>query len=139
MKQPDALPATDIGDVLVAGKILSIYNSEMKSRNITGSDQFDHCLAACRATQVTSNPRAVLELMALKEVKDYYAGRIGLYGDGRRRSHSEMRKDNSVDMAANRQGAACPLGESCARRCASYVPESSRIFLKNYIPEWGGE
>jgi len=72
MKQPEALPATDIGDALVAGGILSNYNSEMKSRSITGSDQFYHCLAACRANQVTSNPRVVLELMALKEVKDYY-------------------------------------------------------------------
>jgi len=71
--------------------------------------------------------------MALKEVKDYYAGRVGLYGDGRRRSHSEMQRDNSGDMAANRHGAACKLGENCAERCASYVPVSSRVFLKNYI------
>ncbi|WP_261311847.1 RHS repeat-associated core domain-containing protein [Stenotrophomonas sp. DR822] len=27
MKQPEALPATDIGDALVAGRILSNYNS----------------------------------------------------------------------------------------------------------------
>ena len=136
MKQPEAPPATDIGDALVAGRILSRYNSEMKSRKIRGSDQFYHCLAACRATQVTSNAGVVLELMAMKEVKDYYAGRLGLYGDGTRWSHSEMRIDNEGDMAANRHGAACELGESCARRCASYVPTSSRPFLNNYIPEW---
>jgi len=136
MKQPEAPPATDIGDALVAGRILSRYNSEMKSRNIAGSDQFYHCLAACRATQVTSNAGVVLELMAMKEVKDYYAGRLGLYGDGTRRSHSEMRSDNLSDMAANKRGADCELGENCARRCADYVPVSSRPFLNNYIPEW---
>lgn len=38
-----------------------------------------------------------------------------------------------------RHGAACKLGENCAERCASYVPVSSRVFLKNYIPEWDGE
>ncbi|WP_313436746.1 RHS repeat-associated core domain-containing protein [Stenotrophomonas sp.] len=136
MKQPEAPPATDIGDALVAGRVLSLYSSEMKSRRIKGSDQFYHCLAACRATQITSNAGVVLELMAMKETKDYYAGRLGLYGDGKPKSHSEMRIDNEGDMAANRHGAACKLGESCARRCASYVPTSSRPFLNDYIPEW---
>ena len=136
MKQPEAPPATDIGDAIVAARILSRYNAEMKSRNISGADQFYHCLAACRATQVTSNAGVVLELMAMKETKDYYAGRLGLYGDGTRRTHSEMRDDNLKDMSANKRGASCELGENCARRCADYVPNSSRPFLNDYIPEW---
>jgi RHS repeat-associated protein len=136
MKQPEFESGANRGGA-TAMKILSSLNSEMKSRNIAGSDQFYHCLASCRATQATKNPSLVLEMMALKETKDYYAGRLGLYGDGRRRGHYEMQSDNQQDMAANQLGATCQMGEDCPRRCMGLVPERSRPFLSNYIPEWG--
>lgn len=136
MKQPEFESGANRGGA-TAMKILSSLNSEMKSRNIAGSDQFYHCLASCRATQATKNPGLVLEMMALKETKDYYAGRLGLYGDGRRRGHYEMQSDNQQDMAANQLGATCQMGEDCPRRCMGLVPERSRPFLSNYIPEWG--
>jgi len=137
MKQPELPAAKDLRDSLAAGRMLARYNAEMKSRNIGGSDQFYHCLAACRATQATGNASAVLELMVMKEVKDYYAGRVGLYGGPRMYSHAEMRKDIAGDMAANSHGAGCDLEEDCGRRCANYVPASSRPYLSDYIPEWG--
>lgn len=136
MKQPEPVSAEGLGDAIAAGKMLAGYNAEMKSRMIIGSDQFYHCMAACRATQATGDAALVIEMMALKETKDYYAGRVGMYGDRKMRSHAEMRADNAGDMSANRYGAQCEPGESCARRCSSYVPATSRPYLGDYIPEW---
>lgn len=136
MKQPEVIRSKDLRDALVAGRVLADYNSEMKSRYIAGADQFYHCLAACRATQLTGNPSVVLDLMALKEAKDYYAGRLGLYGKGKMMSHAEMRSDNDSDMAANRLGASCGIKENCGERCAHLVPPTSRKFLGNHVPGW---
>ena len=136
MPLPKGISAKDSHDAMTAFNIMSALNSEMKDRNIVGTDQFYHCLAACRATQATNNPSIVLELMATKEVKDYYAGRIGLYGDGKARSHSEMQEDNKADMDVNKYGASCKKGENCVRRCMQFVPKGARKFLSNYVPEW---
>lgn len=136
MKQPAADPNSYRG-VVTATRILNSLNKEMKERNIRGSDQFYHCLAACKATQATGNPSLILELMGMKEIKDYYAGRVGVYGDGRMRSHSEMQADNRMDTNVNKFGASCEMGEDCSRRCMNLVPETSRSYLSDYIPEWG--
>ncbi|WP_314104928.1 RHS repeat-associated core domain-containing protein [uncultured Stenotrophomonas sp.] len=133
MAPPDGKFAAD---AIRAGQILAAHNSEMKAGNIQGADQFYHCLAACRATQATGDPSVVLDLMAGKEFKDYFAGRAGLYGKGKKFSHEEMLNDVAVDMSVNRFGASCDMKEDCARRCAHYVPERSRPYLQNYIPEW---
>ena len=95
---------------------------EMTSLNIVGSDQFFHCLAACRARKAGGTPEAIRLTMNEKEyLRDYPLGRVGLGGDGKVKSHSEMLEDIRADQMANKQGYECPADIDCNTQCRPYI------------------
>ena len=86
--------------------ILQRTYAEMKEKNVPGTDQFFHCLAACRAVKETGLKDSIRQVMNWKEdYHDYPLGRMGLYGQlGRFYTDQEMVADNNADKAANEQG-----------------------------------
>ena len=111
---------------------------EMLRKNVRGTDQFYHCLAACRATKASGDPRLVLELMKQKEVLDYLQNLVGRYGD-KHLSHSDMMADINLDLAVNQMGAECPPGVDCVTRCRGLLdslPARKRPFMIEYRPDW---
>lgn len=110
---------------------------EMLGRNIIGADQFFHCLAACRAEKASGDPDYVRKRLDTKEYfRDYPKGRLGYYGDRRRRSHREMLDDIAADRSANERGLTCSPGEECRDRCEALIdamdrfPESRKLLRK---------
>jgi len=111
---------------------------EMEEKNVGGTDQFFHCLAACRASKSTNDPELVLDLMNLKEGSDYSRNVAGKYGS-RQLSHSEMVDDMAIDRAANSQGAMCPLGVDCNTQCSSLLNNLAphkRKYMTKYRDKW---
>ena len=116
----------------------------MIKKNVRGTDQFFHCLGACRAVRAATpyccggRKRAeemVRGLTNSKEARDYLLNLFGLYGDGRL-SHDDMMKDIGKDQAANEQGISAPSEQSCEQSCISLLdglPESRRPFMEDYF------
>ncbi|MEP7242866.1 MAG: hypothetical protein ABI885_04195, partial [Gammaproteobacteria bacterium] len=72
-------------------------------------------------------------------LRDYPLGRLGYYGDGRRRSHQEMMNDIAGDQSANEQGLACPNNVSCFQQCSHLLdnlPARYRPFMQKYRTVW---
>ncbi|MBB5877287.1 RHS repeat-associated protein [Xanthomonas sp. 3498] len=113
---------------------------EMLRKNVRGTDQFFHCLAACRAVKETGNPQLVLDQMQNKEIRDFVLNLAGKYGD-KKLPIPEMLKDNAADMAVNKVGASCPSNVECGARCSHLLdnlPASRRPFMLEYRPDWSG-
>ncbi|MCC4592559.1 hypothetical protein LL974_15585 [Xanthomonas campestris pv. cannae] len=111
---------------------------EMLKKNVRGTDQFFHCLAACRAAKASGNPQLVLDQMQNKEIRDFVLNLAGKYGD-KKLPIPEMLKDNAADMAVNRVGASCPSNVECGARCSHLLdnlPASRRPFMLEYRPDW---
>ncbi|WP_221899371.1 RHS repeat-associated core domain-containing protein [Xanthomonas sp. GW] len=122
---------------LAMSQLVETYQ-EMLNKNVRGTDQFFHCLAACRASKASGNPGLVLEQMQNKEIRDFALNLAGKYGDGRL-PMGEMLKDNAADMAVNKIGAACPSNVDCRSRCSNLLdnlPLSRRPFMAEYRPDW---
>jgi RHS repeat-associated protein len=127
----------------VSSELKRTYN-EMKEKNVRGTDQFFHCLAACRAVRAATSrccggrERAqgiVRKALNTKEIRDYLLNVIGLYGD-KRLSHDEMMKDIERDKAANELGINAPKDKSCEQSCISLLnglPENRRQFMEDYF------
>jgi len=115
--------------------LLKTYD-EMKNKNVSGSDQFFHCVAACRARKSSGlSPEDIKGRLATKEyLWDYPRNLLGLYG-GKKRSHSEMIEDISKDLAANALGANCPDQKPCNKQCLPLLPESAGEYMQEYIKE----
>ena len=113
---------------------------EMRRKNVPGTDQFFHCLAACRATKKTGLSDVTRNVLSAKEdYFDYPKGRLGLYGNRKRMSHEEMVADNAIDKAANEYGIQCLPNESCERRCSPFLddlPPKYRPFMRIYRDSW---
>lgn len=113
---------------------------EMVDKNVPGTDQYFHCLGTCRAKKSGSSNEDIRSYTNSKEyLRDYPLGRLGLYGDGRRRSHEEMMKDIAGDQRANEQGLACPSSLSCFQQCSALLdklPVRYRPFMQKYRTEW---
>ncbi|WP_160620685.1 type IV secretion protein Rhs [Mixta intestinalis] len=78
--------------------------------------------AFCRVSKSGwASNSATRNLGELKEFRDYILGRVGLYGDKRKRSHEEMIEDNIKDLKANEHGLTCPSDTNCAERCEKYL------------------
>jgi hypothetical protein len=128
----------------VASKELEKTYKEMKEKDVRGTDQFFHCLAACRATRAAAPyccggrkaaEDMVRSLLNTKELRDYLLNVIGLYGD-KRLSHDEMMEDIARDKAANEQGIKAPKEKSCEQSCISLLdglPEHRRKFMEDYF------
>ena len=114
--------------------------SEMREKDVPGTDQYFHCLASCRATKATGQSSVVLQFMNSKEyLRDYPLGRAGLYGNGDPQSHHDMIRDINVDQAANEQGVQCPPGKTCEQNCRSLLdklPARYRPFMQKYRKTW---
>ena len=111
---------------------------EMKDKNVPGTDQFFHCLAACRAVKEGFTAKRVLDWMDLKENRDAALNVVGLYGR-RKLSPAEMDADSEDDRRANRQGTQCPPGQTCEQQCSSLLdqlPARYQPFMKNYRSKW---
>jgi RHS repeat-associated protein len=122
---------------LAMGELRRTYE-EMLRKNVRGTDQFFHCMAACRASKASGNPELVLELMGQKEVRDYMLNIVGQYGD-KRLSHADMMKDIGQDLAVNEVGAECPPGVNCLQRCRyllNGLAPTRRPFMLEYRPDW---
>nr|WP_263406737.1 RHS repeat-associated core domain-containing protein [Affinibrenneria salicis] len=115
--------------------ILYHIEKSMTSRNLSGTDNFFHCTAFCRVSKSKwASDSAARNMGAVKEFRDYILGRIGLYGDKRKRSHEEMIEDNIKDLKANEYGLTCPADTNCADRCIKYInPQhyKTKEILKN--------
>ncbi|WP_248279492.1 RHS repeat-associated core domain-containing protein [Xanthomonas campestris] len=112
---------------------------EMLKKNVRGTDQFFHCLAACKATKASGDSQMVLDQMQNKEIRDFALNLVGKYGD-RELSIDEMLSDNAADMAVNKIGATCPAGVDCSSRCSPLLdnlPLARRKFMLEYRPDWG--
>jgi len=111
---------------------------EMKRKNVPGTDQFFHCLAACRAAKESGQPGHVRYLLNWKERGDYVQNLVGRYGR-RRLSHQQMLADMNRDRAANEVGLQCPVDRSCEDQCASLLDgldPQRRPFMSEYRTNW---
>jgi RHS repeat-associated protein len=113
---------------------------EMKDKDVKGTDQFFHCLGACRALKSGSEAGEIRQYLNSKEyLRDYPLGRVGLYGDGRRRTHQEMLDDIHGDQRANERGLSCPPNIPCEQRCSSLLdklPARYRQYMSRYRTKW---
>jgi len=124
--------------VNVAWSVLRKTHNEMLRKNVRYTDQYFHCLGACRATKETGRPELVLEIMQRKEYRDYFLNIFGQYGE-RKLTHEEMVQDMAKDIAVNKMGASCPDGVSCEARCSSLLdrlPVRLRRYMLEYRPDW---
>lgn len=137
---PDGLMGHGAGNGGSVWGELGWTDNEMLKKNVPGTDQFFHCMAACRATKKTGLPDAVRQVLNAKEdYWDYPKGRLGLYGQRKRMSHEEMVKDNDADKAANEYGIQCQPNESCEKRCSPLLddlPPKYRPFMRKYRDNW---
>ncbi len=137
---PDGLMGHGAGNGGSVWGELGRTDNEMLKKNVPGTDQFFHCMAACRATKKTGLPDAVRQVLNAKEdYWDYPKGRLGLYGQRKRMSHEEMVKDNDADKAANEYGIQCQPNESCEKRCSPLLddlPPKYRPFMRKYRDSW---
>ena len=111
---------------------------EMLNKSVRGTDQFFHCLAACRGVKASGSPDMVLGLMGQKEVRDYMLNIVGQYGD-KKLSHSDMMVDIGRDLAVNEIGASCPPGVDCLQRCRNLLnglAPRKRPFMTEYRSDW---
>ncbi|SFD17843.1 RHS repeat-associated core domain-containing protein [Pragia fontium] len=115
----------------VAFKILSDTESDMKRLNLKSTDNFFHCMGFCRVSKnIDAKNSGARGLGVMKETRDYILGRVGLYGDKRKRSHEEMIQDNISDLAVNEFGLSCPQDIKCSDRCKSYINENHTETIK---------
>lgn len=118
---------------IAMGELQRTYD-EMRKKNVKGTDQFFHCLAACRATKKSGSPALVRDFMNKKEWRDYGMNIFGLYGD-KQLPHSEMIADMERDKQANETGIGCPTDQPCEKRCSPYLdnlPPSRRPYMQEY-------
>lgn len=121
----------------VMGELRRTYQ-EMLNKNVRGTDQFFHCLAACRATKKSAAPDIVRDKMNQKEWRDYALNLIGQYGE-KQLSHDEMIADMNRDKAANEMGIGCPPEIPCEKRCSALLddlPERRRPHMREYRTDW---
>jgi uncharacterized protein RhaS with RHS repeats len=128
----------------LASRELDRTYKEMKDKNVRGTDQFFHCLGACRATRAAApyccgGKKAAQEmvrgLLNSKEFRDYLLNIFGQYGD-KPLSHQEMMEDIERDKAANEQGIKAPKEMSCEKSCISLLDglsEEKRKFMEEYF------
>jgi RHS repeat-associated protein len=118
-------------------QLVTTYN-EMKSKDVRGTDQFYHCMGACRASKVTGDPALVISLMSEKEMRDYALNIVGLYGE-KQLPHKEMMEDIGRDLDVNNFGANCPTSVTCVKRCSHLLDNlkpSRRKYMIHYRPDW---
>lgn len=119
-----------------ADHMLVITFNEMKNKNVPSTDQFFHCLAACRATKQSGDPDYVLTQMAAKEGSDYLRMRTGNYGTGKIHNHSSAMNDVNQDINVNQYGVGCPNKIDCETYCITYlknVPNRNMQYMQEYI------
>lgn len=109
----------------------------MKSLNISGGDQFFHCLAFCRVSKSSAfDKKDALEWGVWKERKDKLFNLFGAYGN-KHLSFKDMEEDSNRDLKANEYGFKCGENESCGKRCEKYldsVPKSKELLRnKGYL------
>ena len=124
----------------LASQALFYTYVEFRRYNIIGSDQYFHCLAACRATKASGLPDYVRSEMQAKEDRDYALWSIGLY----RRDIKTVQgilADINRDLEVNEYGLQCPVLVSCKTRCQTYIdsmvktPNSRQALRDIFRPE----
>lgn len=115
-------------------QILKSTLDDMKTFNLTDTDQFFHCTAFCKVSKSIA-PDKGLALMygRVKEFGDWGQNLIGSYGR-KRLTNSEMIDDMNKDMSVNEYGFKCPSNQTCAERCEKYLnpnAHKTKEILKN--------
>ncbi len=114
--------------------ILNRTLDDMKRLNLKESDQFFHCMAFCRVSKSKEAGKFRAQAYGvLKEMKDYYANMLGLYGSGGL-SSEDMIADMRADLEVNNYGLSCPGNQDCSDRCSKYInPKHTKTIqtLKN--------
>ena len=115
-------------------QILKSTLDDMKTFNLTDTDQFFHCTAFCKVSKSIA-PDKGLALMygRVKEFGDWGQNLIGSYGR-KRLTNSEMIDDMNKDMGVNEYGFKCPSNQTCAERCEKYLnpnAHKTKEILKN--------
>jgi hypothetical protein len=121
-----------------AGRELARTYWEMQDKNVPTTDQFFHCLGACRAVKKSDDKPRVLSMTRHKEYTDRARNLFWLYG-ATRLSPANVEADMAEDMTANTWGAACPERDSCNDRCAPFLDNLApkyRPFMKKYRTTW---